>query len=159
MKLYYDDALKAAWMAREFDVDIYVPEHRWFKDEWHYSAIGLCHELIEEDKMNGRHLRYYVHPDSLPIFEPQVGDWLVEYSQIEPELLRTVSYCVTLDAYTYEPQVALQEGFRTNCGTLDKPSGYSFGGHQWIMKDYKPDYSRYKILQRNGKPFFAPEVE
>lgn len=60
MRYYYNDRIKAAYMAREFGVkfindlddDGFVEDHGFGKD------------------------KYYIHPDCYEIFKPQVGDLL-----------------------------------------------------------------------------------
>jgi len=60
IELYYDCPLQAAIMAKEFGV-----EYEWSgKLEPQESAFGLI--IVPA--------RYYIHPDSLPIFEPKYGD-------------------------------------------------------------------------------------
>lgn len=87
-KYYYDDPLQVAYMAREFgvkyqtkymgiegaDIDSMYGELAATKGcvELRLSLFGLDAELgsMPKDKV-------YIHPDSLHIFEPQVGDMVL----------------------------------------------------------------------------------
>ncbi len=70
MRLYYDDAIIGAYMAREFDISILILNDRFEPDngEDPYVWSNLW-RLIIERWHNGS-----VHPDSYSIFEPMAGD-------------------------------------------------------------------------------------
>lgn len=90
-KLYYTDPLQAAWMAREFgvkfenedDAAMFVIEGG---DE--YATLSQMQQTITSKK-------YYIHPDSYHIFEPQEGD-VVEYNIIcdKYPLEKRASHCL-----------------------------------------------------------------
>lgn len=61
-KLYYNDPLKASWMAREFGV-------RYSNGDHEICVIPFV-DALAEDKI------YYIHPDSLHILQPVEGDVL-----------------------------------------------------------------------------------
>jgi len=121
MTKYYDDPLAAAYMGREFGVDYWCKEKRnKIKGDDYFVGVldgdvgyyDFCSETPE------------VHPDSLHIYTPIIGDtmflkdnhvgWLAEYGEIE------------------------QAG--------DRVMGNVNNGN-------------WKIIQRNGLPFFNPKVE
>lgn len=68
-KLFYTDPLKAAWMAREFGVKFIS-----------HGGADLIYNGGDDfsviDCPRGHYVGEYYHvsPDSLPIFEPKVGD-------------------------------------------------------------------------------------
>lgn len=63
MKLFFTDPLKAAIAARDFGVRIQG------------CAEGDTFRCMIGDVINGIRSPYYVHKNSYPIFEPQVGDY------------------------------------------------------------------------------------
>ena len=67
MSKYYDDALEAAYMAREHGVKV----------QGYYNVTKNLGDVLSwENIMENRHFpKYYIHEDSLPIFEPKHGDW------------------------------------------------------------------------------------
>jgi len=73
--LYYTDPLKAAWMLREFDVQIYIMRltHSPYKKKKalvNQSLRSICNHIVK----GSHHAKYYIHPDSMHIFEPQNED-------------------------------------------------------------------------------------
>lgn len=74
-KYYYTDALKAAWMAREFAFKIHQPE----TEEYQESKLALSELLNEASNQESGFMAvyeppYYIHPDCHKILEPQEGD-------------------------------------------------------------------------------------
>ena len=77
MSKYYDDPLVVAYMAREHRVytyqgseaggDYIVNDPASF---FHFLKDELPKSINTTEKQ-----RYYIHEDSLPIFEPKHGDW------------------------------------------------------------------------------------
>lgn len=80
MKMYYNDPLIAAYMAREFGVEcycLYTDEEREDYDEPNASYDFGDAELSAEtwqDVIGGECRRMYVAEDSLPIFSPRTTD-------------------------------------------------------------------------------------
>lgn len=66
MEPHYTDPLKAAWMAREFDIRYQTETglNCWIR------VGGDLFDALED----GETVKAYIHPDSLHIFEPQNGD-------------------------------------------------------------------------------------
>ena len=73
-KLYYDDPLQAAWMAREFGAILFSPEDKEKDYEEEFYSWESILELWEFDNLDC----VYIHPDSPSIFEPELDD-LVEW--------------------------------------------------------------------------------
>ena len=78
MSKYYDDALQAAYMCKEFGIK-YENNAGYIKKGEPFSIIkflGLYPEQGGFGLQIARDIRcrYYIHEDSLPIFEPMVGD-------------------------------------------------------------------------------------
>lgn len=66
-KLYYDDPLAAAWMAREFGIKFYtIVEGESFDIDFSTWIFMIDSETV-----------LYIHSDSLHIFEPGVGDYYI----------------------------------------------------------------------------------
>ena len=76
MKKYYDDPLIAAYMCREFGVKVCLlntesPDPLFSLSDLAYAIkVQSMGVVIKEN--------YYIHPDSLHIFEPQVGDLITQ---------------------------------------------------------------------------------
>ncbi len=64
MKKYYNDPLAAAYMAMEFGVKYVDDNPKAGTETW----LG---KFLYADK-------YHIHPDSYHIFEPQVGDVIID---------------------------------------------------------------------------------
>lgn len=76
IRYYYTDALKAAYMAREFGFKIYHPENEEFQEE-NFSFSELI-SFVDDPFNHGAAAPYYIHPDSIPLLEPKEGD-LIEW--------------------------------------------------------------------------------
>jgi hypothetical protein len=66
IRSFYSDPFAAAWMADKFGFR--------FGDQRTAYPIPFCHDVIDEDRLNGRPAKYYVHAESLHLLEPQDGD-------------------------------------------------------------------------------------
>lgn len=78
-KLYYDDPLAAAYMAREFRVQYESKNgHKLLYATADIFMFEECEEVIQfmGDK-------YYIHPDSLAVFEPREGDLIKNIKDLE----------------------------------------------------------------------------
>jgi len=69
-KLYYDCPIKAAYMAKEFGAKTVCPDGLDEPDTMTALINDMADPEIAPDK-------YYIHPDSLYIFEPKVGDVII----------------------------------------------------------------------------------
>lgn len=77
-KYYYNCPIKAAYMAKEFGVKMYSPETEEYIEAELCISDYLWAASNPDDDMNYQP-PFYIHPDSLEIFEPREGD-IVEYS-------------------------------------------------------------------------------
>lgn len=97
-KLYYTDPLAAAYMAREFGVRFFDGT----KDDelkairydncikWAYSS-GIFPDGERVDSFSFyKGERFYIHPDSLSIFEPKVEDLMTEGKTIVEHVYKTI---------------------------------------------------------------------
>lgn len=127
-KLYYTDPLKAAWMSREFGVDLRTNGCRTALPLWIFGRwIENKWDKVAE-----------IHPDSLSIFKPMEGD--------------VYEVDVTEDVPVYHE--------RARFG--DAPMYYksrSSPYHQFQIYKNNPNGVFKRIVERNGKAFFMPEVE
>lgn len=129
MRYYYDCPIKAAYMHKNFGVNfcdktgltVSANPSLWYMAERHYMAQSL-----------------YIHPDSMGIFEPQVGDLVKATYNKECTFVHRIVSGVEIDHY-------LVGGF---------PDHYGY-------PDYIGDGERkiFKIIQRKGIPFLWPDVE
>lgn len=133
LKMYYTDQIAAAYMAREFGVKFEESISFLTAQGWQDQLRDLHPEKLMDDDFAPSLGRYYIHPDSLPIFEPMVGDLVtakndfVQYvAFVEKEGLAKCNY--------HQPMVILKQ-------------------------DGQCPFKVTSIIQREGKPFFWPEVE
>lgn len=64
-RYFYTEPLAAAWMVKHFGMKFESCQNNGVSaDYWPLTIAG--HDESQ---------RYYIHPDSLPLLEPQVGDW------------------------------------------------------------------------------------
>jgi hypothetical protein len=125
MKMYYTDPLKAAWMCREFGVK-FQTEHGELMEYHHPFGWNS-----ETESIGNMFQRFYIHPDSLALFQPKIGDWV----QIINKATRNHGWI-----RHYTKSIAAHE----------KHGAY-------IRERFKNNNLR--IIQRNNKAFFTPEVD
>ena len=148
-KLYYTDPLAAAYMAREFGVKMilgstlysikkYPSLLKEYEDRGYVSPRD--YDFWHSWKKNFHTEKFYIDPEQHKIFEPKEGDVLM-YSEGEK----------------YGGRLRAAECFDTgnyiNIGTRGVIS-YS------CRKDAetKIPFREHKIIQRDNKPFFMPEI-
>lgn len=75
MKFYYTDPLAAAWMAKHFGMKI-APDPREFPNagDASFDENGVLMQASLAAMGAPKWRKWYVHPDSLSILEPQMGD-------------------------------------------------------------------------------------
>lgn len=79
-RYFYTDPLAAAWMAKHFGMQIFAPVFAAGTGKYSQSRTPLpvwCWaRKIEQAELakNTDGERYYIHPDSLHLLEPRVGD-------------------------------------------------------------------------------------
>lgn len=116
MKYFYTDPLASAWMQEYYDM-----------------LFDVCPQVMARNFARGETIcqqsRFYIHPDSLHLLEPQVGDIFIN---VGSDLLNGVTRWES-------PQ-------KMDKGCLEIHNKYS--------KD-----TLAKIIQRNGIAFMWPEVE
>lgn len=89
-RYFYSDPLAAAWMVKHHGMTLYIGH---LPDDYDaYSAVNWWHAIDDErfrrEKFHQNDIRFYIHPDSLHLLEPQAGDiLLVGLSDEEPEYL------------------------------------------------------------------------
>jgi hypothetical protein len=131
-KLYYTDPLQAAYMSREFGVKWKERDGRILADDNNYNTVIFHHG------------RYSVHPDSYHVFEPQVGD-IIKHNEMGNLNTGTIEQ---IKRETNEDYDEKEEWERVDIFM------------SWDVKnDYTLDVEIEQIIQRDGKPFFNPEVE
>lgn len=130
-RYYYSCPLQAAYMAKEFGMRI-LATHHGEQIDTHGNCIAYCeHEFGWESP-------FYIRPDSQHLLHPKRGDLvLATYTKESSFVYRHVT--MVCDRYY------LVGGFPDQYGYPD----YINNGDRKILK----------VIQRNGKPFFWPEVE
>ena len=137
MKLYYTCPIRAAYMSKEFGVKIQSTFCDTLRDEDQGETIvAQTVDCVLEAP-------YYVHPDSLPIFEPQVGDVLRLYFHT-PEQDDAAGAVMT--GFYWGGGEVITWFRNPGDGSIDRQV-QKIDDHQW------------RIIQRQGNPFFWPETE
>lgn len=145
MKYYYTDPLAAAWMGKHFGMRF-------------DTEIEPYLYLHGEDNVP-----YYIHPDSLQILEPEVGDLIganrlkpsdfkIEEAKLYSKIL--MHDCARLPEYKYSGGFIIPPGYfyQELIETEERAD--------WIFEDGFENYMDcYKIIQRNGIAFMWPEGE
>lgn len=137
MGKYYDDALIAAYMAREFGVKVLIENPLWINDKNQDAYIWSDNwEYI----LNGN-IRADISEDSLHIFEPQVGD---------------LGYIAKAGVFhESNPPDRIYKLSETHMWRIGKDRMEHLGGRGVQRKTFK----MVKIIQRNKKAFFMPKEE
>lgn len=131
-KLYYDCPLEAAYMAKNFGVEIYTIWKR--KD----GDRKQTHDKEKLRDLDCYATPYYIEDDSLHIFEPQVGD-LVEY-----RTNGSIAYVETNFTIVFKRKILMR----------DDMSDYDYEGFGFNEIPLTGDE---KIIQRNNKAFIMPK--
>jgi hypothetical protein len=73
MRYYYTDPMAAAWMAKHHFMRIIACESPLYeKDERERDIKSLLYSAADQEIDDGS--KYYIHPDSVHILEPQIDD-------------------------------------------------------------------------------------
>lgn len=134
MRYFYTDSLQAAWMESRFGVKFENAE---------LSIIGNSMAYYFVNPRDGSRFkgRFYIHPDSLKLLEPQEGD-------IGIEMVKSARGEETLECGIFQLNEHYNESSRWL--TFQKPNEH----------DHNDTLSgKEKVIFRNGKPFFWPEIE
>lgn len=141
-RYYYDDAIEAAYMIEHFAFGI-LTEHRYYaamselnpdlnKDFYYLTPLGAIHEAASQIESGRTDCKYYFHPDSVKLLEPQEND-LVD--------LGDHGFAI----------VVTRDGNNIDCALFDASSGLLKTGY-WHRR-WHP------IIQRNNKAFIMPKSE
>jgi len=135
---HYDCPLRAAYMAKEFGVNLGIDEVR---DPETNNLVDYTLEIIDSDLHWKDCTKFTIHPDSLHIFEPRVGD-LCKIN-VNDDIASEVShdFCLWRDSegggcYSFPLKIHNKDG-------------------KLEFRDFV--YRDLIIVQRNNKPFFMPE--
>lgn len=119
-QLYYNDPLQAAYMAREFDVNlVYEEDVDRLPKTWHktYGVNGFYtrshHDIITSSLEVGNSRRqeiinkkFFVHPDSFGVFEPKVDD-IIEHIHEDPRIVNDIHDCCFTLGVDYTKNVTI----------------------------------------------------
>lgn len=131
MKAYYRCPLQAAYMNKEFGVEFKDANPKTGTEAW------LGKFLYREVET------YYIHPDSMSVFEPQVGDMI---TQKDDDGIQELSGWVG----DKDDEGLVIYSFLQNGKPVAK--GRSIMDHI-MFEDVE------MIIQRDNKPFFWPQFE
>ena len=139
---YYSDPLAAAWQAKHFGIDIYTHRLDNGVHPKRYRDFNESVADIAKNVVDGWQDRYYVYPDSLPLLEPQIGDWVAVFSGK-----------ASIGSWPDE----VTSIHRPN----DETYPYAGDGRLVVgLEGCHPDWKYFddcKIIQRDGKAFHWPE--
>lgn len=143
---YYDCPINAMYMADKFGIFFDIEGRK-----TNYVAL-FAHEIISEDKMNGRVDKYYIHPDSVSLFKPQMGD-LIEISET---YLGDITESTVCSCY-YVANVKSKEMI-LNIVMIDGTINTNDPINRHLdMHNFNRDTSKkMKIIQRGCLPFIMP---
>lgn len=147
-KYFYTEPLAAAWMHRQFRMRHGFHDERGDFREYEVPLSG------QDDRWRSDGGRFYVHPDSRSLLEPREGDG-VEFDRWFWERQRDDS----LKDTPYQPhlgRVLLFKNKRPDGGDWMQISSAGIGWDD----NYGGRFALpFKIIQRNGTPYFWPESE
>ncbi len=127
MRYYYINPLKAAWMAKEFGFKFGMGSNPFIN-----TGLGGFIALSVDSLANaGWGEPIYLHPDSIPLLQPQVGDLYLYFC----------------------PDGFAKTGFVHDIYDLNCDKGMVVNHH------YHAGVIPSRIIERNGKAWFNPEVE
>lgn len=88
MKYYYSDPLAAAWMAKHFDMWLFLGTYPDDFDSYRFRNWQHCQDdwVYRQERLGQAAPRFYIHADSLNLLEPLEGD-LVEDGDMEYEVV------------------------------------------------------------------------
>ena len=147
-RYFYTDPLAAAWMAKHFGMmfgirhfDKFVPEPIYFNGVW--AAAKLVDEILDFDP----DVALYVHPDSLHLLEPKVGDMIMHGSYKREQDKNPEGWTAVLVTGLLPPE--FESELRAESG-VTKPLCYAYDEEIMIC---------HRIIQRDGIAFHWPESE
>ena len=87
-RYFYTDPLAAAWMGQHFNMVTYIGR---LPDDWDAYGQPNWHQCVDDWKYRQEKLKqpapkFYLHPESLNLLEPQVGDLLRGDEQAIPTI-------------------------------------------------------------------------
>lgn len=140
-------------MAREFGVKFNFEEMRQDYESGGLKAKRSLKKIKSWKTITeiGKHCnKFYIHPDSLHIFEPKEGDVVMIDRWYWARQRGEVDYAEQLT-----PAFVHQMGNDENWLSI---STQGIGYDNWIVGTSKPRI-KYETIQRDNKAFFWPEVE
>lgn len=136
MRYYYTDPLAAAWMAKQFGMKFTDAAGEPVSIQESYfrgTKSGAAWEAWINDESSTPYValsQAYIHPDSLHLLEPQVGDVVAVKNVVGKGMSVGV----------------VEDGCKTMTLDGEEGAGWNYSGDD-------------PIIQRNGTAFHWPEVE
>ncbi len=142
-KYFYADPLKAAWMAKEFGIKFGLGVQDKRDNISYWSVMPIDDSILTWPKLELNteqfNIRYFINSNSEVMLSPQLGDIIEFHYPIDNENNKQICMVVQdscLDIPVYEQGLEID----------------------WIRK-HPEDIEEYKIIQRDDKAFFMPEIE
>ncbi len=142
MRYYYEDALQAAWMHKEYGIKFYD------YDEQKCVGISLSYKesaiqsFVEYGAYSAHENKFYVNPICFEMLKPQVGDLIIQRGRI-----RQFDKIGTVTLISKDDVCACYADY------MDDARAHEGSAVMMIFS------KKAEILQRNGKQFFTPERE
>lgn len=145
-KYFYTDPLAAAWMAKHFSMKLelrYTPEeiaeYEPGTEAYFFENAMIDDGIAEmwEDVIAAGCRRIYIHTDSLPLLKPKRWDVMTDRGK------NSVGFVMT----SLPDLTVIQSSTENAEQVLTRVEIYPAGFDSW------------RIIQRDGKPFFWPESE
>lgn len=145
-RLFYTDPLEAAWMAREFGIEIEITGEDW---TWCRKKTKDANTILTDLE---DYERFYVHPDSYDKLDPQKGD-IIYNEECGEEGYYVVDTVQTVRSFFNEDDdyddVDQPEAWRWEKCVI--PEENLYGDSECAMM--------FVIKERNNTAFFMPEEE
>lgn len=99
IRYFYTDALAAAWMAKHFGMKI-APDPREFPNAVNasFDANGVLQQACLAEMGTPKWRKWYIHPDSLHLLEPQVEDLVTINGGESANIATHPEFCEALKA-------------------------------------------------------------
>lgn len=140
-KLYYDCPVKALYMMKEFGVKCFTSCNKNIHkaDDILYNYFDELHHDEKEVYHVQNNIKIYIHPDSLDIFEPRDGDFIMNDIPTKRNYTQGIPDIIVFDNKYHTYKVEGNDPYVVT------------GGGTWL--------ELLQILTRSNKQFFMPEIE
>lgn len=139
-RYYYDDLQSVAWMIRKFEMSFVGESGQPIALEMRSDNVPYIAETFLPHSP-AYFKKCYIHPESLALLEPQVGDIL---------------FCTKYNFFDEGQNSIIITGIRPIDSNGDYGPFYDYGNDDWLVPD---DIKYFKIIQRGGIAFLWPKLK